>query len=135
MYDDTACMVEVARQFSRFLAVESCGRCPPCKRGSGEITTRLERIEAGVGTQRDIDDIGYWAARVTDGNRCFLAVEEQQVVASILSNFSEEFAEHLEAGSCPRPRPIPLPLIKSLAGGRVIYDERHYRKQSDWTYA
>ena len=36
--DDSACMVEAARLFSRFLWVESCGQCPACKRGSGEIT-------------------------------------------------------------------------------------------------
>ncbi|MBW3537172.1 MAG: hypothetical protein KY395_05285, partial [Actinobacteria bacterium] len=47
VYDDTACMVEVARLFSRFLYVESCGQCPPCKRGSGEITERL----AALGTR------------------------------------------------------------------------------------
>src|SRR5205807_7571115 len=28
VYDDTACMVEVARQLSRFLWIESCGQCP-----------------------------------------------------------------------------------------------------------
>jgi NADH-quinone oxidoreductase subunit F len=50
VYDDTACMVEVARQFSRFLYVESCGQCPPCKTGSGAITACLERIEAVVGS-------------------------------------------------------------------------------------
>ena len=135
VYDDTACMVEAARLCSRFLYVESCGQCPPCKRGSGEITARLERIEAGVGTARDLDEIGYWAQRVTDGNRCYLAVEEQVVVVSIVRRFADEFAEHIDAGRCPRPRPLPLPLIKRLGGGRVEYDERHYRKQPDWTYA
>ena len=135
VYDDTACMVEVARQCSRFLYVESCGQCPPCKRGSGEITARLERIEAGVGTERDLDEIGYWAQRVTDGNRCYLAVEEQVVVVSIVRRFAEEFANHIGGGRCPRPREIPLPLIKRLGGGRVDYDRLHHLKQPDWTYA
>jgi len=31
VYDDTACMVEVARIFSRFLWIESCGQCLCCK--------------------------------------------------------------------------------------------------------
>ena len=135
VYDDTACMVEVARQCSRFLYVESCGQCPPCKRGSGEITTRLERIEAGVGSARDLDELGYWAQRVTDGNRCYLAVEEQVLTVSIVRRFADEFAEHIDGGRCPRPRPIPLPLIKRLGDGVVEYDERHYLKQPDWTYA
>jgi len=74
VYDDTACMVEVARQFSRFLWIESCGQCPPCKLGSGEITERLGRVEAGVADVSDMREIGAWLDKVTDGNRCFLAV-------------------------------------------------------------
>jgi NADH:ubiquinone oxidoreductase subunit F (NADH-binding) len=135
VYDDTACMVEVARLCSRFLYVESCGQCPPCKRGSGEITTRLERLEAGGGDNRDLDELRNWLTKVTDGNRCFLAVEERQVVAGILGAFPDEVAEHIEQGACPRPRTIPLPLIVSLAEGKVVYDESHHRKQPDWTYA
>src|SRR5205807_9867670 len=84
VYDDTACMVEVTRLLSRFLYVESCGQCPPCKLGSGEMTARLQRIEAGVGTDDDVRTIGYWLDKVTDGNRCLLAVEEQALVASPL---------------------------------------------------
>jgi NADH-quinone oxidoreductase subunit F len=133
--DDTACMVEVARLFSRFLYVESCGQCPPCKLGSGEITERLVRIEAGAGDDDDVAEIHSWIDKVTDGNRCYLAVEEQQLVASILQAFPEEFAEHLEQGRCPRPRPVPLPKLVDLAPGRAVYDERQYRKRPDWTYA
>lgn len=135
VYDDTACMVVVARCFSRFLYVESCGQCPPCKIGSGEITTRLERIEAGAGEDADVGDIGGWLAKVTDGARCYLAMEERLVVGSILQAFPEEFAQHLETGACPRPRPLTLPKLVDLGGGRARYDERQVRKQPDWTYA
>ena len=47
LYDDTACMVDVAAVLSGFLSVESCGQCPPCKRGSGDITAALQRLSAG----------------------------------------------------------------------------------------
>src|SRR5207302_5489028 len=109
VYDDTACMVEVARQFSRFLYVESCGQCPPCKRGSGEITDRLERIEAGAGTEDDVARIGAWLELLTDGNRCYLAAEEQVVVASILRALPAELVAHLEPGRWPRPPSPPSP--------------------------
>ncbi len=135
VFDDTACMVEVARLFSRFLYVESCGQCPPCKLGSGEITERLVRIEAGVADDGDVAELESWLAKVTDGNRCYLAVEEQQVVASILRTYPEEFAEHLELGRCPRPRPLALAKLVDLVPGRAVYDERQYRKRPDWTYA
>ncbi len=135
VFDDSACMVEVARLFSRFLYVESCGQCPPCKRGSEEITAKLERIEVGAGDDSDIADIGSWLLKVTDAARCFLATEERDVVSSLLRSFPEEFAEHIEQRRCPRPRPLQLGKIKDLEDGRVVYDEDQYRKQPDWTYA
>jgi NADH:ubiquinone oxidoreductase subunit F (NADH-binding) len=134
VHDDTACMVDTAYRFSRFLAIESCGQCPPCKLGSSEITARLERIETGVGDDGDIAAIGGWLDRVTDGNRCYLAVEERIVVSSVLRAFPEEFAEHLELHRCPRPARRPIPKLLDLADGRATYDERFWRKRPDWTY-
>jgi NADH:ubiquinone oxidoreductase subunit F (NADH-binding) len=135
VYDESACMVEVARQFSRFLSIESCGQCPPCKLGSTAITDLLVRVEAGAANDHDIEEIGAWLQKVTDANRCYLAVEEQVVIGSILRAFPEEFAEHLEAGRCPRPRQLELPKLVELHDGVAVYDERHRRKRPDWTYA
>src|SRR5690606_80628 len=115
VHDDTACMVDAACRFSRFLYVESCGQCPPCKMGSGEITERLERIETGAGDDRDLGIIAHWLERVTDGNRCFLAVEEQRVVSSVLRAFPDEFAEHIAQHRCPRPTRRPMPKLLALA--------------------
>ena len=134
VFDDTACMVEAARVVSRFLSVESCGQCPPCKLGSGEITARLERLQAGVAGDVDLEAITYWLARVTDANRCYLAVEEQLVVASLLQSFPDEFVAHVEQRGCPLPRPLVLPKLVDLADGVATVDERQERKQPDWTY-
>ena len=128
-------MMAVARLFSQFLYVESCGQCPACKLGSGEITDRLERIEAGTGTAGDVEDMVSWLAQVTDGNRCYLAVEERLVVESILRAFPDELAAHLDTRSCPRPPPLTLPKLVDLHDGRAVYDELQERKQPDWTFA
>ncbi|MEJ7723925.1 MAG: NADH-ubiquinone oxidoreductase-F iron-sulfur binding region domain-containing protein [Ilumatobacteraceae bacterium] len=133
--DDTACMVEVAHQFSRFLSVESCGQCSPCKLGAGAITVDLERIQAGTATAADVDDIMRWLSRVTDGARCYLATEEQLVVSSILNAFSAEFDEHLQTARCPRPVPFTVPKLIDIADGRAVYDERQAHKRPDWTFA
>ncbi len=134
VHDDTACMVDAAYRLSRFLSIESCGQCPPCKIGSGEITGRLERIETGAGDDRDIGVIHGWLERVTDGSRCFLATEEQRLVSSVLRAFPEEFAEHLELHRCPRPAQRPIPKLLDLADGHATYDERFWHKHPDWTY-
>jgi NADH-quinone oxidoreductase subunit F len=135
VYDDTTCMVEVAAMLSRFLSVESCGQCPPCKLGTGAITDALDRIVTGSGTENDLAIISERLRIVTDGNRCFLPVEEQGLVSSLLTAFPEDFAHHLETGQCPRPRQLPIPKIVDIADGQVSYDVRQARKRPDWTYA
>jgi len=134
--DDTACMVEVARLVSRFLFVESCGQCPPCKLGSEQITRLLVQIEGGNATKSHLDELRDWLRKVTDGNRCFLAVEEQRVIASILDCFGDdEVVEHIEAGRCPGPRPVAFPKLVDLHDGVAVYDQDYERKRPDWTYA
>ena len=133
--DDAACMIDVAYEMSRFLAVESCGQCPPCKRGATEITDRLLRLRDGRATSQEVGEIAGWLDRVTDGNRCYLAVEEQLVVRSILRAFSEEVMVHLEGNGCGRAPRYMTPLLIDIVDGRAVIDERHRRKQLDWTYA
>lgn len=135
VYDDTTSMVQVARVFSQFLWVESCGQCPPCKLGSEEVTARLAALESCDGTDRDIDIIGARLKKVTDANRCGLGAEEQAVISSILREFPEDFAAHL-AGNCAPPRPdVVVPKIVDLGPEGVVYDRRQALKRPDWTYA
>jgi NADH:ubiquinone oxidoreductase subunit F (NADH-binding) len=135
VYDDTACMVEVARELSRFLYVESCGQCRSCKFGSGEITRRLDDIATGSGTDLDVEVIGARLLSVTDQTRCYLAAEEQILISSILRDFPEEFALHLEGHCSVAPREIRVPKLVEVADGTATYDEHHQHKQPDWTYA
>jgi NADH:ubiquinone oxidoreductase subunit F (NADH-binding) len=133
LYDDRADMLSVARELSRFLAVESCGQCPPCKEGCMQITQRLLTIELGSGNDSDLGEVQGWLRRVTDANRCYLGTQEQVVVSSILRRFPEDVAAHLE-GTAPPLRPVLVPLVKDiLDDGTVIYDERHARKRPDWS--
>lgn len=133
VYDETACMVEVAAAYSRFLWVESCGQCPPCKLGTGAITGALDRLAALEGSDDDLEEIHHQLTIVSSGNRCYLPVEEQHVVGSVLRAFPEDFAAHLE-GRCPAPREIVVPKLVDITADGAVYDERQMRKRPDWTY-
>ena len=135
IYDDTADMVTVAAELTRFLAVESCGQCPPCKRGSTELTEILTRIAHGGGSDGDLTRIEALLGSVTDANRCYLGTEVQRLVASVLREFPDDVAAHLE-GRPPIERDVIVPKIVEIdADGAVVYDERHRLKLPDWTYA
>ena len=72
---------------------------------------------------------------VADGNRCYLPVQERELISSFLRAYPEDVVAHLD-GRCPSDRvDLPVPKIVDLAGGVVIYDERQMRKRPDWTYA
>jgi NADH-quinone oxidoreductase subunit F len=132
VYDDTADMVAVARTFARFLHVESCGQCGACKLHSGTISDTLEQLERGTANDRDIQELGAGLQMVTDQNRCYLPVELQTVVASILRAFPEDFATHLEGTPTPS-RMYRLPKIVDMSDGTVTYDTRTALAQPDET--
>jgi len=133
VYDDTTCMVDVAALLARFLWVESCGQCPPCKLGTGEITRALDDIAAGRGDQTSLETANHWLDVVADGNRCFLPVEAQQLVGGLLHTFPADFDAHL-LGSCPSPRDLEVPKLVDIDENGAHYDPKQRRKRPDWTY-
>jgi NADH:ubiquinone oxidoreductase subunit F (NADH-binding) len=135
VYDDSTSMVEVARLLSRFLAVESCGQCPACKLGNGEIADHLDAIAHGNGNESDIEIIGRYLRTVTDGNRCALPQETQNVIGGLLTQFPEEFVVGIEGGSGLAARGLQMPKLIDIVDGQAIYDERYQYKQMDWTYS
>jgi len=135
VYDDTTCVVELALLLSRFLYVESCGQCPACKLGTQAITEALANLQEGKGNEVDIEIIGARLRNVTDGNRCALPIEEQNVVSSLLRHFPEEFVDHLEGRGCRSARDLVMPKLLDIVDGRAVYDDHYRFKQPDWTYA
>jgi NADH-quinone oxidoreductase subunit F len=115
--------------------VESCGQCPACKHGTGQITQLLERIDRGEGSEADVETILARARTVTDAQRCALPTGETLIAQSAVRVFADEFAEHF-GQPCPRPREIVVPKIVDVdEHGAFVYDERYHLKQPDWTYA
>ena len=61
VYNQDACPVRVALRLAKFFAHESCGKCTPCREGTGWIEKVLYRIEHGEGRDTDLDlllDVG-----------------------------------------------------------------------------
>ncbi|MGH2477195.1 MAG: NADH-ubiquinone oxidoreductase-F iron-sulfur binding region domain-containing protein, partial [Candidatus Limnocylindrales bacterium] len=96
------------------------------------VTGYLDRIATGEGADRDVAVIGARLDGVTDANRCYLGAQEQIVISSLLRQFPEEFAAHLE-GAEPAPE-VPVAKLVDIRDGVAIYDERQARKRPDWTY-
>jgi NADH-quinone oxidoreductase subunit F len=136
VYDDSACIVAATLAFSRFLSIESCGQCPACKHGAGEITKRLEIIERGEGSSEHVEEVLARCSAITGGARCALPTGESLLVRGAIRLFEKEFAAHLSR-PCPLPRELPLPKLTDFdeRTGLFVYDDRYLLKRPDWTYA
>jgi NADH-quinone oxidoreductase subunit F len=127
VYDDTACVIKAGLNFSRFLAIESCGQCISCKTGTGRITYWLEHLEVGTATVGDVLALIEDCQHIKGQGRCFLVTEEGIHVGSLFDQFPKEVADHVEFG-CLNDRPLVLPKIKTFdeAAQTFIYDEEYY---------
>jgi NADH-quinone oxidoreductase subunit F len=136
VYDRRRDIVQVVAALTRFLAVESCGQCPPCKLGTTDMSERLDRLVDGSGTAEDLEEIRKRTDTVTDANRCYLPVGAALLVRSALEAFPRAFSERVGATG-PPAHPVEVPKIEHLdsASGAVQLDEEYSRKRGDWTYA
>jgi NADH:ubiquinone oxidoreductase subunit F (NADH-binding) len=134
VFDDSACMVRAALLYSRFLSVESCGQCPACKFGTGEVTVALEALESGNGSDRDVELVLVRARSSTDGQKCALPTGESLLMQSVVQVFGEEFARHV-GSACPLPRELPFHKIVDFDpdAGRFVYDPDYASRRPDWT--
>ena len=95
--DETTDMVEVVRRITRFFVHESCGNCLPCRVGGKRMLEHLERLAAGTGTARDIDDLEYLAHGIYGRTFCPMGTGMAEPILSGLRLFRDEFEEKVKA--------------------------------------
>jgi formate dehydrogenase iron-sulfur subunit len=92
-FDDTVDMARMARYAMEFCAVESCGKCTPCRIGSTRGVEVLDRIMAG-GPQRaaNIALLEDLCDTMQYGSLCGLGGMTPFPVQSALKHFPEDFS-------------------------------------------
>jgi NADH:ubiquinone oxidoreductase subunit F (NADH-binding) len=133
VFDDQTDMVAVAQAVARFLAVESCGQCTPCKQDGVAISEALDRLRRTAGHESDLELVDQRLRSVADGARCALATQQQVVVGSLLRLFPEPFHRHADSELGSVPVEVIAELV-DIANGVATVDTRHLEKQPDWTY-
>jgi len=66
--DDTTDIPNAALTLTRFYAHESCGKCTPCREGGTWLMRILDRVVAGQGAQRDLDQLLEVGASICPGD-------------------------------------------------------------------
>jgi NADH:ubiquinone oxidoreductase, NADH-binding (51 kD) subunit len=98
--DEDDCMVQVAKFYLQFIVDESCGKCAPCRIGNKRLEEILDKITQGKGTMEDLEDLKSLANVIKDTALCGLGQTSPNPVLSTISNFWDEYVDHVVNHKC-----------------------------------
>ena len=98
-FDDTAKMNDLARYAMEFCAVESCGKCTPCRIGSTRGTEVIDRISANENREENVELLRDLCDTMLGGSLCALGGMTPYPVLSALQHFPADFGIEQSAES------------------------------------
>jgi NADH:ubiquinone oxidoreductase subunit F (NADH-binding)/Pyruvate/2-oxoacid:ferredoxin oxidoreductase delta subunit len=107
--DESTCIVDLVRYFMEFIRNESCGKCIPCREGTGRMLEILESVikkpmneESGTTLERfkGVMQLETIASVMKDTSLCGLGQTAPNPFISALANFRDEFEEHIFDRKC-----------------------------------
>jgi formate dehydrogenase iron-sulfur subunit len=99
VFDDTVDMAAQARYAMEFCAVESCGKCTPCRIGSTRGVEVVDRLVAGGNPPRQEMILRDLCETLTYGSLCALGGLTPYPVLSALNHFHEDFVKPVRAAT------------------------------------
>jgi NADH-quinone oxidoreductase subunit F len=133
VFDETVDLTAVAAGVSRFLGVESCGQCTPCKQGGMKISGLLHDLSHSDSDERSYAALQASVAAVADSARCYLAHQHEAVMRSVMEHFPEDLQAHLDGVAPPR-EPYLVAELLDIVDGEAVLDARFADKQPDWSF-
>ena len=94
VFDDTVDMAQMARFGMEFCAIESCGKCTPCRIGSTRGVETIDKIVAGVDPDANIALLEDLCNTMKLGSLCALGGFAPYPVLSALRHFPEDFRKN-----------------------------------------
>ncbi|MGB8843441.1 MAG: NADH-ubiquinone oxidoreductase-F iron-sulfur binding region domain-containing protein [Aliidongia sp.] len=91
VFDDTVDLAQQARFAMEFCAIESCGKCTPCRIGSTRGVELLDRIMAGTERGKNLAVLDDLCQLMLDGSLCALGGLTPFPVLSAIQHFPEDF--------------------------------------------
>ncbi|MBP0437265.1 formate dehydrogenase beta subunit [Tianweitania sediminis] len=92
VFDDTADMLNQARFAMEFCAIESCGKCTPCRIGSTRGVETIDKIRAGIEPEKNLALVTDLCNTMKFGSLCALGGFTPYPVMSAITHFPEDFA-------------------------------------------
>jgi formate dehydrogenase iron-sulfur subunit len=93
VFDDTVDLAKQARFAMEFCAIESCGKCTPCRIGSTRGVEVIDRIIANQERSRNLELLDDLCDILLNGSLCALGGLTPYPVLSAMQHFPEDFAK------------------------------------------
>jgi formate dehydrogenase iron-sulfur subunit len=93
VFDDTVDLARQARFAMEFCAIESCGKCTPCRIGSTRGVEVIDRIIANQERTKNLEVLDDLCELLLDGSLCALGGLTPYPVLSAVQHFPEDFAK------------------------------------------
>jgi formate dehydrogenase iron-sulfur subunit len=100
VHDDSADMAQLARYAMAFCAVESCGKCTPCRIGATRGVEVIDKIRAGTQRTQQVILLRDLCDTMLHGSLCAMGGMTPYPVLSALNHFPQDFGQsddHLRA--------------------------------------
>ena len=91
VHDDTSNLAELAQYAMHFCALESCGKCTPCRIGSTRGVEVIARIRNGDTSTRQVQLLRDLCDTMVSGSLCAMGGMTPYPVLSALDHFPEDF--------------------------------------------
>jgi len=91
VFDDTVDMAAMARYAMEFCAIESCGKCTPCRIGSTRGVETIDRLVAGKRRDRQVALLKDLCETMVQASLCALGGMAPYPVLSAIEHFPEDF--------------------------------------------
>ena len=101
VFDDQADLAHMARYAMEFCAIESCGKCTPCRIGSTRAVEVIDRIVDGDNVTANVHLLRDLCDTMVAGSLCALGGMAPFPVLSVLNHFPQDFG--LPSAAQPAP--------------------------------
>jgi [NiFe] hydrogenase diaphorase moiety large subunit len=97
VFDESRDMFEVARNFTRFFAHESCGFCTPCRVGTSLAVNLMDKLALGHGSPYDIDELFKLHRVMQSSSHCGLGHTACNPLFDTLTKFRPGYERRLKS--------------------------------------
>jgi len=98
--DEDDCVVDVAKFYMEFCVDESCGKCSPCRIGTRQMYSILDKISRGAGEMDDIQKLKDIGQAMKSCSLCALGQSAPNPTLSTITKFEDEYVAHIKDKRC-----------------------------------